>query len=172
MLALRAFAANTLTIGQSDTRNLTSDSDPAPMARRHKTRNAGSPPSTDMSPMIDLVFLLLIFFMIVSQKITYPKDPNVKPPIATHAQVPKKTDDRVILNVYADGTVKEAYSGKEYTLEEVTVLMEKARSEKRSTRLHLRADQEAPHRHVQAVMDASAAGGVSNVIFSTYVTDK
>ena len=50
--------------------------------------------------------------------------------------------------------------------------MEKTRAENQNTRLHLRADQNTPHRHVQAVMDASARGGVSNVIFSTYVTDK
>ncbi len=58
------------------------------------------------------------------------------------------------------------------TPEAVTAIMENARAENSNTRLHLRADQRTAHRHVQAVMDASAKGGVSNVIFSTYVTDK
>ena len=37
----------------------------------------------DMSPMIDLVFLLLIFFMVSSTMITYRQDPNVKIPVAS-----------------------------------------------------------------------------------------
>ena len=37
----------------------------------------------DMSPMIDLVFLLLIFFMVSSTLITFRKDPDGKIPIAT-----------------------------------------------------------------------------------------
>ena len=36
----------------------------------------------DMSPMIDMVFLLLIFFMIASQMITVKMDPKVLPPVA------------------------------------------------------------------------------------------
>ncbi len=126
----------------------------------------------DMSPMIDLVFLLLIFFMIVSQKITYLKDPNVTIPIATHSQVPREVAGRVIINVYADGTVKDVSGTRSLTPGEVTSMVENARAENKNTRLHLRADRSTAHRHVQAVMDASAKGGVSNVIFSTYVTDK
>ena len=126
----------------------------------------------DMSPMIDLVFLLLIFFMIVSQRITYLKDPNVTIPIATHSQVPREVGDRVVINVYADGTIKDVSGTRTLSPETVTAIMESARAENPGTRLHLRADQRAAHRHVQVVMDASAKGGVSNVIFSTYVTDK
>ncbi|MDB4620262.1 biopolymer transporter ExbD, partial [Akkermansiaceae bacterium] len=43
----------------------------------------------DMSPMIDMVFLLLLFFLVVSNPKTIKIDPNVNPVIASAAQTPK-----------------------------------------------------------------------------------
>ena len=48
--------------------------------------NAGDAMKMDMSPMIDMVFLLLIFFMIASQMITIKMDPEVLPPVADKSQ--------------------------------------------------------------------------------------
>ena len=42
---------------------------------------AGPGLKADLSPMIDLVFLLLIFFMVAANIITFPKDPNVVNPV-------------------------------------------------------------------------------------------
>ena len=36
----------------------------------------------DMSPMIDMVFLLLIFFMVASRMVTVKVDDKIKPPVA------------------------------------------------------------------------------------------
>ena len=49
--------------------------------------------------------------------------------------------------------------------------MRLAKQENPSVRLHVRADQVAAHAMVKDVIDASARGGVVNVIFSTYITD-
>ena len=62
---------------------------------------------TDLSPMIDLVFLLLIFFMVTANIITYPKDPRVIIPVASDAKVPELVDGRVVINIYEDGTIKD-----------------------------------------------------------------
>ena len=63
----------------------------------------GSTMKVDMSPMIDLVFLLLIFFMVSSTLITYRKDPDVIIPVATAGKVPKDIQGRVILNILTTG---------------------------------------------------------------------
>ena len=120
--------------------------------------------------MIDLVFLLLIFFMVSSTLITYRKDPNITIPIASDGKVPKQVRGRIIVNVYQDGTVK-SDSGEVLTLEQVENRMRLAKQENPSVRLHVRADQVAAHAMVKDVIDASARGGVVNVIFSTYITD-
>ncbi len=125
----------------------------------------------DLSPMIDLVFLLLIFFMVSSTMITYRKDPNVTVPIATEGEVPGLVQGRVILNVYGDGTIK-SEAGETLGIPEVESRMRLAKQGDPAVRLHVRADQLAAHAMVKEVIDASARGGVTHVIFSTYITDK
>lgn len=125
----------------------------------------------DMSPMIDLVFLLLIFFMVSSTLITFRQDQNVKVPIASAGKVPNLVQNRIIVNVYAGGAIK-SEDGKPLSLLAVENTMRQAKAVNPAIRLHIRADRIAAHHMVKDVIDASARGGVANVIFSTYVTGK
>ena len=54
----------------------------------------------DMSPMIDMVFLLLIFFIVASQIID--EKPQVEIPDAVYAKVPDDTTGRLMITVRAD----------------------------------------------------------------------
>jgi len=126
---------------------------------------------TDLSPMIDLVFLLLVFFMVAANVITYPKDPNVVIPVASDAKVPELVKGRVVINVYEDGTLKTVKGGS-LSVDQLTAVMRQARAGNPDARLHLRADRDVPYRHIREASRASAAGGVPTVIFSTYQTDK
>ncbi|MEM7700075.1 MAG: biopolymer transporter ExbD [Verrucomicrobiota bacterium] len=132
---------------------------------------AGQGLKADLSPMIDLVFLLLIFFMVTANIITYPKDPNVIIPLASDAKVPTLVEGRVVLNVYMDGTVKDI-DGNTLSIDEVTQRLSQAKGRNPNTRLHLRSHKDVPYKHIQDVSRASAAGGVPTVIFSTYQTGK
>lgn len=125
----------------------------------------------DLSPMIDLVFLLLVFFLVASTLITYQKDPNVIIPIASDGKVPEVIEGRVIINIYADGTIV-SETGDRLTVAEVEQRMSQAKAKNPRTRLHLRADKAAPYRHIKEVSRASAMGGVPTIIFSTYQTSK
>ena len=124
-----------------------------------------------MSPMIDLVFLLLIFFMVASTMITYKKDPNVTIPAASAGLPPKVLEGRIIVNVYPDGSVHNEY-GRLMSLDEVTQVMEQAKAKNPNTRLHIRADKNVSHVKVKDVIRASAEGGVNSVIFSTFVREQ
>jgi len=125
----------------------------------------------DLSPMIDLVFLLLIFFMVTANMITYPKDPRVVIPVASDSKVPTLVEGRVVLNVYDDGTVKDI-EGNTLSLPEVTQKISQVKAGNPNARLHLRAHKDVPYKHIQDVSRASAEGGVATVIFSTYQTSK
>ena len=125
----------------------------------------------DLSPMIDLVFLLLIFFMVTANIITYPKDPNVIIPIASDAKVPELIEGRVVINLYLDGTIKDV-NGNTLSIGELTQKVAQAKVSNPKTRLHLRAHKGVPYKHIKEVSRASAEGGVPTIIFSTYQTSK
>ena len=128
----------------------------------------------DMSPMIDMVFLLLIFFLVASTIIKLEIDPNVKPAIAENAKTQDDIRGRVVINIYKDGTIYGPRGNKfpELSTDDVTELCKREKEENdqlgRKTRLHLRADREAPVLLIKKVSKAAGAAGVQDVIFSTY----
>ena len=138
------------------------------MAKKDQDLFEGSGFKADLSPMIDLVFLLLIFFMVTATMVTFKKDPRVVIPVASDAKVPKLIEGRVILNVLEDGTVANEI-GETLTLPEVTQIMAAAKERNANTRLHLRADARVPYKFIKEASRASAEGGVPTVIFSTHV---
>ena len=137
------------------------------MARKRKSSFAGQKARIDLSPMIDLVCLLLIFFMIASTAITYPKITGLTVPDATVGRTPDLTQSRVVINIFKDGRVVDGTGTVELSLDDVEVLMAEQKAAMPTIQLHLRADKETPHKKVKDVIAASARGGVSKVIFST-----
>jgi biopolymer transport protein ExbD len=144
-----------------------------------KLRTATADPEAecalDMSPMIDMVFLLLIFFIVNATAIVVKTDPEVKPPIAAHSKAPEVKEGRIVINVREDGT---------YTNENLVILkdekdifdMVKIEKDKidrlgQTPKLHLRGDKETVFRHSRVAIRASAAAGVDQVIFAVFVRE-
>ncbi len=125
----------------------------------------------DMSPMIDLTFLLLVFFMVASHLITVQIDRRVAPPVAKNSQVAKEAAGRVVVNILADGSVFGLDQVELPTTEAIQDYVEQARIENEGkgvvTRLNLRADREVDTRVIKRVVQAAGAAGVSEVIFGS-----
>jgi biopolymer transport protein ExbD len=131
----------------------------------------------DMSSMIDLVFLLLIFFMVSSHLIIIKVDKNVKPPIAKNARVAKNASGRIVVNIYADGMILDGNSEELPTQEAITDYVDTERLKMmdngiEKARLHLRADKDTDTRVIKKVVQAAGAAGVSDVIFGSFVVEK
>ena len=141
-------------------------------AARHQ---ADEDAKMDMSPMIDMVFLLLIFFMVASRMVTVKVDENIKPPVADQAVKVKSAKGRIIFNVYADGTFKNADGSKTVTEDEITerVIAFREAQEQRGVEpsMLLRAHKAASVRDVKKATKAAAMGGINKVIFGTFQTD-
>lgn len=125
----------------------------------------------DMSPMIDLVFLLLIFFMTSSRLITNLQDPNVEIPIAYESKVSKNIEGRFTINLYADGTLHTGDGSVQLSLEEFERRISQASEARPDTKLLLRSDRSVRHEKVREVIQASVRGGVSNIVFATFITE-
>lgn len=130
----------------------------------------------DMSSMIDLVFLLLIFFMVSSHLIIVKIDKRVNPPTAKNAQVAKNATGRVVVNVLEDGTIWGQDELPLGTTESITDYVDQAvqmhKASNIETRLNLRADENVDTRIIKKVVQAAGEAGVVDVIFGSYVVEK
>jgi len=118
-----------------------------------------------MAPMIDMVFLLLVFFMCASH-LSQSKNIPLDMPEAAKGVVPKDRPDRWTVNITTDGTI---YTG----MDETTIDLLKAEvtaklKETPDLKVYLRADGAAPHKEVKKVMRAMAEVGIDDFIFGVY----
>ena len=125
--------------------------------------------SFEMAPMIDMVFLLLVFFMIASQMAQLQ---NIKMdiPEATKAVVPKERPNRWVVNINADGDIFEGM--KPIDIKQLSKRVAEEVKINPKVKVYLRADMNTKHKEVKKVMAAMAKAGVSDFIFGVYVKDK
>lgn len=131
----------------------------------------------DMSPMIDLVFLLLIFFIVVSTVIVVKQDPKVKPPIADASKSASDGNGRIVINIREDGTLLSESLGITFDDAEAITKYVKEKKEEEEQKgaqpvVHLRGDKAAAFKYVRKVIKASAAAGVDRVVFAVYPFEK
>jgi biopolymer transport protein ExbD len=123
----------------------------------------------DLTPMIDIVFLLIVFFMTVASMITAEKKP-IDVPVALNSTIPEDYGERTTITVQRDGSL---YAGVyDVTLDELQEILIEEREQNPETRIFLRADRAAEHQYVNDVMQACAAAGLSKVIFAAFQSDK
>lgn len=136
----------------------------------------------DMSPMIDMVFLLLIFFLVNATMIVVKMDKRVVIPVAKNSKKQEEKNGRIVINVYSDEHSAEGRFRMEdgETIfnndEDMTKYIEEKRKEMKdkgyTPRIHLRGDREALFKYNRRVIRAAAAAGVNEVIFVSYQTAK
>ena len=127
----------------------------------------------DMSPMIDMVFLLLIFFIVVSTPMIVTQDPEVAPSVAYNAVDVDEKNGRIVINVREDGTYsqedfKQVMTEPSEITEYVREKMIKIKALNYVPKIHLRGDDDALFKYSQVVMKASAEAGVDKIVFSVF----
>lgn len=147
-----------------------------------KLRNPEEPEANvDMTPMIDCVFLLLIFFMVSATMSKVDQTPEVVLPVAPRAAIPEDLRNRGVVNIVPLGT--EVGGGA--TTEELPFLiygqltdepgLVKAISERRATepdlRIYMRVDRDAEFKVVKRAIRACATAGIFDIIFGTFQSD-
>lgn len=119
----------------------------------------------DMSPMIDMVFLLLIFFIVASAMVDMDK-PTVELPSATAAKVSEDTTGRIQVSI--DRTQQIYIGAKPVTMEELRTKLAAELAADPNIRIFLRTDQDVPYRMTKKIMNACVEVGTLDLIFATY----
>lgn len=124
-------------------------------------------PNIDLTSLIDVVFLLLLFFM-VSTTFDQPAVLKVNLPEASAVDAPTDLPERLELVIDANGLMflndRQLIDSKEHTIKAAFI---EAVGEDRDLPLILRADRETPHHFVVTVMDVAAQLGFSNLSIAT-----
>ncbi len=123
--------------------------------------------SFNITPLIDIVFLLIIFFLAASHLVRSELQEKVELPEATQA----KDDDarvprRLVLTVKADKTMLVA--GKPIDLQHIEqmILSGQQSSDDREFEIRIRSDQRVPFSAIKPIMLACARAGVTKVGFA------
>lgn len=120
-------------------------------------------PTVDLTSLIDVVFLLLLFFM-VSTTFDHPAVLKVDLPDASAVDAPVDLPERLELVIDANGLMflndRQLVDSEERTIK---AAFNEAAGGDRSLPLILRADRETPHHFVVTVMDVAAQLGFRNL---------
>lgn len=130
--------------------------------------DSGPEAAFDMSPMIDMVFLLLIFFMIAS-RFSVQQNIELEIPTAEKAAVPKERHERFTVNVLRDGGLCIYGNATPVTLDDLRAAFKHEKSLDPATKVYIRADQDADFLHVRKVMTVMAEEGLDDSIFGAFV---
>ena len=126
----------------------------------------------EMAPMIDMVFLLLVFFMMASQMAQL-QNITMEIPEATKAVVPKERPNRWVVNITKEDPntgQSTIYIGKDpIELKDLSKLVTERVKMDPQTKIYLRADINTKHKEVKKVMAEMAKAGVSDFIFGVFV---
>ena len=136
------------------------EDDPSLQRALEKKRARKSPPSLaiDMTPMIDIVFQLIIFFMIVSEFQNMEME-QITLPFALEAKEESKEgqQNRIVVNVNDKGEIR--MMRRHYSSEQLkALLIERARNSPKDAdglptiAVKLRADAECEYKYVQDVI--------------------
>jgi biopolymer transport protein ExbD len=119
-----------------------------------------------LAPMIDMTFLLLIFFMVTTKISKEQVNVEIKLPTASNASIPDDLSNRDIISIDKDGTY---YIG--HTPADKKQLTDHLKERFKVTpplRLYVRADKNTPGKHIKELMRIASEAGAVNVIFGTY----
>lgn len=112
----------------------------------------------DMAPLIDMTFLLLIFFMVTT---SFVKETGIDVMRSTAATAEVKERGNVMIGVNADGDVY--MEGKKVDLRSVRSLVERALAEDPESGVVVVADKNSNTGDVVRVMDQCRLAGAKNV---------
>ena len=121
--------------------------------------------SPDLTPMIDVVFLLIVFFMVVAQRMSEQYIELAKMAVASNSQVKENPPSRTIISIDETPEGQKFYWGEaEIDITQISFVVKKNPDWK----VFLRVHPEVQHSVVQDVMKEIGNAVQSDIIFGTW----
>ncbi|MDR1958932.1 MAG: biopolymer transporter ExbD [Planctomycetaceae bacterium] len=122
--------------------------------------------SINMTPMIDMVFLLIIFFIVSSNMVQQETGVPVDLPSARTGELPRDDDaKKIVITVLGDGSA--VLGTQQVPLEQLRdYLLAERKGTRKPLKVRIRADRMTPYGSVEPIMVACRESGISDVVFS------
>lgn len=135
---------------------------------RRKDRGEG--PGFQIAPMIDVIFLLLCFFVASQIFSQWETEIDIQLPTAEKGNIPERLPGEVIINVRQDGSV--VVNRRMLDRDGLISLLSRVASLFPGQPILLRADRRTPYEHVVMVLDACREADIWNISFATGSAEK
>lgn len=130
-----------------------------------RVEHASKAPALALTSMLDVIFLLLCFFVTVSVFSQWESEISIKLPSAKTADEPDRLPGEIIANVAKDGSVR--VNGAELTLTQLGKRLERIAKFYSGQAVIIRADKETPYEYLVNVIDTCRGAGVWNFSLAT-----
>lgn len=127
-------------------------------------------PEFQIAPMIDVLLVLLIFFMSIATSSVARYDPGIQVPVAPDANKKEDSEGELVFNIAwkpADNSAITTYEERVVLPADTVGALAARKKADPSVRVLIRADSETPVRHVNAIVEAAAQAGIVDVTFAT-----
>lgn len=118
-----------------------------------------------IAPMVDILLVLLVFFIVTWSFARKENELDVKVPSAQNAKDSNPVVNQTVLNVKADGTV--VWNRKTIALPELSVKLKELSGLFPDYAIIVRGDERVPFRFIADVLDTCRAANIWNVAFAT-----
>lgn len=123
------------------------------------------PARFQMAPMIDILFLMLAFFIITWNWSRNETELDVSVPSTAQGAEPKRSQGERIINIKADGKV--VIDQREVTQDELYKLMKDLAELYKNQPIRIRGDEHTEYQHVIDVISTCTKAGIWNISFAT-----
>ena len=130
-----------------------------------RRNSRGRAAAVQMSSLMDVIFLLLCFFVTTSVFSQWETEISITLPTAKSATVPGRMPGEIILNLSKDGTV--SVNGQTLTLAEVTERLTRIAKLYPGQPVVIRADKDTAYESLVGVIDACRTADVWNFSLAT-----
>ncbi len=122
-------------------------------------------PNIDLTPVIDIVFLLLIFFLVATTFAQQERELKVTLPEAANAGPISAALREVVINVDSAGTI--IVSGREMSDEDLRTLVREAIEANPEQKVTVRGDTSVNYGRITQVLDICKGEGVIDIFLDT-----
>ena len=128
-------------------------------------KNRSKAPQLALTSMLDVIFLLLCFFVTVSVFSQWESEITIKLPTASTAEEPDRLPGEIIVNLAKDGGI--TINGAVLKLDDLRVRLAKVAKFYPDQAVIIRADKEVRYERLVEVIDICRAANVWNFSFAT-----